>query len=49
MQKVLFARVGNMDYYQGAADEKPIGGGKYNEENIGYEASANREERYQSR
>lgn len=38
MQKVLFARVGNMDYYQGAADERPIGGGKYNEDNIGFEA-----------
>ena len=38
MQKVLFARIGNMDYYQGAADERPIGGGKYNEDNIGFEA-----------
>ena len=38
MQKVLFARIGNMGYYQGAADERPVGGGKYNEDNIGFEA-----------
>ena len=38
MQKVLFARIGYMDYYQGAADERPIGGGKFNDDNIGYEA-----------
>lgn len=38
MQKVLFARIGYMDYYFGATDERPVGGGKYNEENIGYEA-----------
>lgn len=38
MQKVLFARIGYMEYYQGSADERPIGGGKYNKENIGYEA-----------
>lgn len=37
---VLFARVGWMRWYKGPQpdDEKPIGGGKYNESNLGHEA-----------
>ena len=39
-KNVLFARVGFMKYYMGPqeGDFKPIGGGKYNKENEGYEA-----------
>lgn len=38
--KILFARVGFMKFYQGPkpGDEKPIGGGSYNTEEIGSEA-----------
>lgn len=38
--KVLFARVGFMKFYQGPkpGDEKPIGGGAYNTDEIGHEA-----------
>jgi len=38
--KVLLARVGFMKFYQGpkVGDEKPIGGGAYNAEEIGHEA-----------
>jgi len=38
--RVLFARIGYMKFYQGPqkGDEKPIGGGSYNEKNIGHEA-----------
>jgi hypothetical protein len=37
---VLFARIGYMKFYQGPqkGDEKPIGGGKYNNDKIGHEA-----------
>ncbi|MCE9612924.1 MAG: DUF3883 domain-containing protein [Lentisphaerae bacterium] len=37
--RVLFARVGRMKFYCGIqkGDEKPIGGGKHNEDNIGHE------------
>lgn len=35
---VLFARIGYMQYYQGADTEKPVNGGKHNIENIGHEA-----------
>lgn len=40
MKKVLLARVGFMKFYQGPkpGDEKPIGGGSYNSEEIGHEA-----------
>jgi hypothetical protein len=40
MDHVLFARVGWMRWYRGpqADDEKPIGGGKYNKDSLGYEA-----------
>lgn len=38
-QTVLFARIGYMENYQGALNgDVPIGGGKYNDENTGYEA-----------
>lgn len=38
-QSVLFARIGYMEYYQGANDEDiPIGGGSFNKENTGFEA-----------
>lgn len=37
-EKVLFARVGYMNLYRGSANEKPMGGGSYTEENIGLEA-----------
>lgn len=38
-QSVLFARIGFMEYYQGAFDgDLPIGGGSFNDENTGYEA-----------
>jgi hypothetical protein len=38
--KVLFARVGFMKFYQGPkpGDEKPIGGGSFNTDEIGHEA-----------
>ena len=35
--KILYCRVGWMNSYQGAATEKPQGGGEYNKENIGHE------------
>jgi hypothetical protein len=37
--KILLARVGFMKFYQGSkpGDEKPIGGGSYNDEDIGHE------------
>lgn len=37
--RVLFARIGYMKFYQGPkpGDEKPIGGGSYNTEEIGHE------------
>lgn len=35
---VLFARIGYMQYYQGADTERPVNGGKHNIENIGHEA-----------
>lgn len=37
--RVLFSRIGYMKYYTGsqADDEKPVGGGKYNETNTGHE------------
>lgn len=35
--RILYCRVGWMNSYQGNAIEKPKGGGKYNEENIGHE------------
>ncbi|MGR3318655.1 MAG: hypothetical protein ACUZ8O_09260 [Candidatus Anammoxibacter sp.] len=40
MKKVIFARVGFMKFYKGPkpGDEKPIGGGSYNTEEIGHEA-----------
>ncbi|MGA2570057.1 MAG: DUF3883 domain-containing protein [Terracidiphilus sp.] len=39
-QRLLFARVGWMRWYKGPRpdDEKPIGGGKYNQTNVGHEA-----------
>lgn len=38
-QSVLFARIGYMDYYQGAKDgDFPVGGGSYNKDNTGFEA-----------
>lgn len=38
-QSVLFARIGFMEYYQGALNgDLPIGGGSFNDENTGYEA-----------
>ena len=38
--KILLARIGFMKFYQGPkpGDEKPIGGGSYNDEKIGFEA-----------
>ncbi len=38
--KILFARIGYMKFYQGPqkGDERPIGGGKYNRDEIGHEA-----------
>lgn len=38
--KVLFARVGHMKFYQGPqkGDERPIGGGSYNDDELGHEA-----------
>ncbi len=40
MENILFARVGYMKFYQGPkpGDEKPIGGGKFNADEIGHEA-----------
>lgn len=39
-ERVLFGRIGMMTYYRGpqAGDERPVGGGRYNRENIGHEA-----------
>lgn len=37
-QLILFARIGYMQYYQGVDSERPIGGGYYNENEIGHEA-----------
>ena len=39
-ERVLFARIGMMEYYRGplAGDERPVGGGRYNLKNIGHEA-----------
>ncbi len=34
---ILYCRIGWMSSYRGAADERPLGGGKYNLENIGHE------------
>ena len=38
-ERLLFARLGWMKYYFGPqkADERPIGGGKYNKQKIGFE------------
>lgn len=36
-RKVLFARIGWMTFYAGARDERPIGGGSYNQDRIGSE------------
>ena len=38
-RRVLFARVGWMRFYNGSVpgDERPVGGGSYNESNIGHE------------
>lgn len=40
MKKILLARVGYMKFYRGPkpGDERPIGGGKYNNDDIGHEA-----------
>src|SRR5438874_2253159 len=40
MALVIFARVGWMKWYRGpqADDEKPIGGGSYNKDELGHEA-----------
>ena len=35
--KILYCRVGWMESYKGSATERPQAGGKYNQENIGYE------------
>lgn len=35
--RILYCRVGWMTSYKGSQLEKPIGGGKYNKDNIGYE------------
>lgn len=35
--KILYCRVGWMKSYHGSTLEKPRGGGKYNEKNIGHE------------
>lgn len=35
--KILYCRVGWMNAYKGNTTEKPVGGGKYNQENIGHE------------
>jgi hypothetical protein len=39
-RRVLFARVGWMKWYKGPKpdDEKPIGGGSFTKEHLGYEA-----------
>lgn len=39
MERILFARVGYMTYYAGpqAGDERPVGGGAYNRDNVGLE------------
>lgn len=36
---ILYCRIGDMDSYNGADNERPIGGGKYNEHNIGHEVN----------
>ncbi len=39
MQRVLFARIGYMEYYQGLSTmERPVNGGSYNENKCGHEA-----------
>ena len=38
MQRVLFARIGYMEYYLGLSTERPINGGSYNENECGHEA-----------
>lgn len=38
MQRVLFARVGYMEYYQGLSTERPVNGGNYNDSEYGHEA-----------
>ncbi len=45
MDRILFARIGWMKYYSGsqAGDEKPIGGGSYNVEDVGGEINNFRE------
>ena len=35
--KILYCRVGWMNAYQGNSDEKLVGGGSYNKDNIGHE------------
>lgn len=37
MKKVLIARIGYMDFYQGCNNERPINGGAYNENAVGHE------------
>lgn len=34
---ILYCRVGWMEAYKGNSDERPIGGGSYNKNEIGYE------------
>jgi 5-methylcytosine-specific restriction protein A len=38
-RRILFARIGSMTYYAGRqkGDEKPKGGGRYNQKNVGHE------------
>jgi hypothetical protein len=45
--RILFARVGWMRFYRGPTlgDERPVGGGKYTEKNIGLEAYNFRDEK----
>ncbi len=35
--QILYCRIGWMNSYRGASDERPQGGGEYNKENIGHE------------
>lgn len=37
MNKIFYCRVGWMRSYCGAVDEKPVNGGSYNKDNVGYE------------
>ena len=39
--RVVFARIGWMNYYRGSipGDERPIGGGRHNDDNVGYEVN----------